>query len=749
MTWRAVVLGAVAAGALCSLTFLNNYVLKQTTLIGNSLPASIFGGLIVAAALNLLIHRFGKRWAFTGAELAVIMAMSLTACTVPAYGFLGRFASIVLMPHQYTKTRPGWQRPALVGERLPPAMLAQAHRTVHAGVAAAVTSGAVQLGAGSPSISTAQQMLLLTDSAGIRQLRQITAHNLQTGVLTLDRPLSRFAPGDVRYTILEDDQDRVVTAFVQGAPLEHGSASVPWDAWWRTIAFWLIVVGAVWVGIIALSIVVQRRWSEQELLPYPIASFANSLLPDEAGGSGAILQSTMFRVTTSAVLAIYMLNYLDAWFPGNLPTIPVFFDLSALTEHFYLLRPAWWLGRRASIFFAVIGVAYLLASDVSFSAGISPLLYVILSQVLLLSGVSMSSGDGPMMQPQMFLSFGAYVAAALMIVYTGRSYYLDVLKQSAGLAATPKGRRAEVWGLRTFFIASLAFGLVLMWVGLPLWLGLTYFFLLSLMFLVMGRIIAETGLFFILPVWLPSGILMGLVGTHAIDGTSALILFFLCAVLAVEPKEAIAPFVINALRLGQFQKVKLGRLGIVCAAALVVGLAVGLPVFMHGQYKHGGAVMGRYANYTMPTHPFIQANALGMKMQVFGTWDELGRHTEGTAFGVSPMRKSFVVAMMCGVVLYLGCALARLRWSGWPLHPVAFLIWMPWTTGLFACSFLIGWLLKTGVMRYGGSRVYTALKPLALGLIAGELLGALIPLVVSLAYYLCTGGTPPPFKVYP
>ena len=44
----------------------------------------------------------------------------------------------------------------------------------------------------------------------------------------------------------------------------------------------------------------------------------------------------------------------------------------------------------------------------------------------------------------------------------------------------------------------------------------------------------------------------------------------------------------------------------------------------------------------------------------------------------------------------------------WPPHPVVFLMWGSWTAMEVWMSFLVGWAVKTAVVRYGGSRTPTS-----------------------------------------
>ena len=62
-----------------------------------------------------------------------------------------------------------------------------------------------------------------------------------------------------------------------------------------------------------------------------------------------------------------------------------------------------------------------------------------------------------------------------------------------------------------------------------------------------------------------------------------------------------------------------------------------------------------------------------------------------------------------------------------------------------AVSFLIGWAIKNSVTRYGGTGAYQKVKPLMIGLIAGDLAGSIIPLIIGSIIRVTTDLPPPVF----
>jgi len=66
-----------------------------------------------------------------------------------------------------------------------------------------------------------------------------------------------------------------------------------------------------------------------------------------------------------------------------------------------------------------------------------------------------------------------------------------------------------------------------------------------------------------------------------------------------------------------------------------------------------------------------------------------------------------------------------------------------------AFSFLIGCLIKVLVTKYGGAAGYRRVKPFMVGVIAGDMLGGLVPMVAGAIYYFATGEPPKRFLVLP
>ena len=76
----------------------------------------------------------------------------------------------------------------------------------------------------------------------------------------------------------------------------------------------------------------------------------------------------------------------------------------------------------------------------------------------------------------------------------------------------------------------------------------------------------------------------------------------------------------------------------------------------------------------------------------------------------------------------------RLRFPWWPFHPVGYIIGFSELVdeGCGMSPFLIAWLAKSLVLRYGGLRLYRQTLPAAIGLLMGDVLNRSLWNVIAL-----------------
>lgn len=586
-----------------------------------------------------------------------------------------------------------------------------------------------------------------------------------TSMLMMPHRLVKTQPGWVERGLVErvpdkmlanpgDDSRGELSGFVQGLKPNDGAMpwdAIPWHAWTETFSFWLPLVLALWIAIIGLTIVLNRQWASHEHLPYPLAQIANSFLPGPGEERSPVLRNRLFWIGGVFVFLIHLNNYLYLWDVG-LVEIPREFDFRALLVVFPWLEEGSRFIQQIMVFrvvFAVVAIAYFLPKDVSLGVGLSPYFFAVVASIFAMNGFSVNGG-GSFSAERMF-GFGAYVGLFGAMLFTGRYYYGRVF--ASALFLRPRGNieASSVHGAQVFLIGMMVFVVYLTSTGLDWVVALMLSVAIVVMYVTIARVVAETGVFILHAYWLPAVVLTGLMGPQSLGPQMILLIFITSFVILNEPgRDALSPFFSNALKLAEDRGVPVGRMAVLCGLALLVILAVALPVTLYFQYSEGLPQRRDVQVWrTIPAMPFSNALEAEQRLEAQGILNEVNASSTWKRITSISMEPRVAWSAAIGFVVFLGFAAARLRFPWWPLHPVLFLVWHTKVLALFAISFLLGWLIKVLVTKYGGERTYRAFQPLMLGLVAGDILGGGTTILIGWIYAFLTGELPKEFMITP
>jgi hypothetical protein len=548
-------------------------------------------------------------------------------------------------------------------------------------------------------------------------------------------------------------EDTVLDGFVQGlgeANAHIAPSRVPWRAWLPALRLWVPVILCLWLALLGLSLAVHRQWADHERLPYPIAAFANAVLPGPHGEAAQVLRSGLFWSGVAAMVLLHLNNYLAVWFPDSVIPIRTEFDFRSLAP---ILRPLQmggaWFFFEPRLFFTPFAFAYFLASDVSFSLGFGPILYALANGKLRDVGITLQYGSFYTPKPQVMLGCGSYLGMFAALAYTGRRYLLSVGRRALGLRTADRVPVDAVAGARLFLVALTLFCAQLIALRLDWQIALLYALGLVVVFTVMSRVVAETGLFFLQSYWFPGVVLTGLLGAAALGPTAIATTLLLTTVLAMDTREALMPYMANSFRLMDLQQVPRGRASTWCSVALVLGLAVAIPWVLYLQYDRGVDLVDTWGNIIVPQLTFDQTLSDVRMLGAQGALAEAGRLHGWERLHAAVVDPGLAISLLVGLGLVLLCSFLRLRFPWWPIHPVMFIVWHTYPGMIFSASFVLGWLAKVAVTHYGGAALHARLKPLLFGVVAGELLAGLVPVATGLIYYLASGVAPPRFAILP
>lgn len=756
MTVRAVVLGLLVAAIVAAVGYINDFVLDLTYLVGNHFPVFVFGGLVLFLLLVNPLLRLVKL-ALSAKEVATVVILSLTIGVIPGSGLLRTFSATLAMPANLAAQTADWQRNHILSY-VPQTMLAT------------TVDDPRVLG---PYL---QGMASSTERIHIGQVPWTMAPVL-----------------DARgHEVLGPD----------GQPMLGG--------WQRPLTFWVPLVAVTFIGLLALGTVVHRQWASNELLRYPIVEFAHGVMQrDEGRLLARVFYNRLFWIGVAVPVFIHLVN---GWFTiseGKGIQIVMNLDMSApLRELWPNLEKGgrWWGVSSPRLWITVAAFSYLLASEIGLSLGLSNLAFTVTAAILYGYGIE-TPDDYWMGGVFSYQTFGSYVGAMLIILYTGRNHYWAVLRRAFWVPARQAVPGYSVWGARVFLLCMAgAVAWLRLEAGIDLPMAILVMSMITLMLLVIGRINAETGLFFIQPGWPIMGSIAGLFGMEALGAKAFILLGLVVTVLAVDPRESIMPYILNSLKLGDKVDLRPGRIAPWMGAAVLLGLAVGIPAVLWAQYNYGvNYVNDEWGVKTVPSHGLKAASLEIDKLKSAGvlgpandplvarvrdvlvarpqaTLEEVVREVAGPASPDDPkweqnaeavrqayrlregynerggwqrflrMRpnRTFLTTAGMGVAVVLLLNWARLRWTWWPIHPVLFLVWYSVPMAHFAASFLLGWIVRTMVVKVGGGKAYQNVKPLMYGLIAGDLLGGMFFMSWG-AWRFATTGTkfPKVYQIFP
>jgi len=576
---------------------------------------------------------------------------------------------------------------------------------------------------------------------------------IPTGIM-LPKHLQRLEPGwkkidatamapERMLVDVSEDEESYVTDYAKGLAEgdEHISPrQIPWRIWLRPLGFWLPLVLCMAIGTLGLALVFHRQWSRHEQLPYPITRFTRALLPKEGRALGGVFHTRAFWIGFLLIFLVLMNNYMCRWWKDVLIPVRLYLDFRPLNtlvptlvegHGLRLLRP--------TLLFTVIGLAYFLASEVSFSMAFGPFIFCFIAGVLAKYGVVLRTGHHQSVKLESFLFAGGYTGIVLMVFYTGRQYYWSVLKRCFGLRSADTIAPAAAWGMRVFLVATAGFIAQLIVVGLDWQLAVLYTALCLIIFITVSRTIAETGAFYIGTEVFPGAIIWGFLGATALGPSTMVIMFMVSVILVVGPGWAPMPFAIQALKITDDEGVPTGRFSAATVGTILICTVVALFALIYWQYDQGALqASGGWPRYSCQ-FPWKNMVEINDKLTAQGTL-ELSESLSGwQRFAHTQPTWPAVSAFFIALGLALGIGMARLRFVRWPFHPVMFVFLGGAQALTMSGSFMIGWLIKTLVNKYGGEKMYQNLKPLMIGIIAGDMAGQFAPMLIGTIYYLTTG----------
>jgi hypothetical protein len=497
-----------------------------------------------------------------------------------------------------------------------------------------------------------------------------------------------------------------------------GRASVPWALWWMPLVAWCSFLVGVVVASTCLTVLVRQQWAANERLSFPLAQIPLETVAEadaESGRSAARLRfGWMFWAGLLISFGIGFYNSLAGWVPA-LPSIPIgpvtlmqwqrVGPLAGLGDIDLVLWP--WL----------IALAYLIPKELSFSCWFFWWFRVGLTVLAIAAGAFPQRPEewyGNTFPAPYWQGVGAVLALGGWTAWTARRH----LARAIRIAFSRASGRADAEEPMPYRWALAGFAVSFGWLVYFCWLagsrvpvGVALVVLILVFYLMWARLRAETGMGFLSFPLKVDNVMLEPIGSTIYRPRE--VITILSARWSYFPGYGQSPEVfcgnaLESMKIAEAAHIRQRPLLAAMGLGFLVALGFGVYLVMTGIY-HFGFHAGLRAGTSQDWWLDQQLRIDGARI-----FNNLNNPTQFDLFAT--------IAIGAGAAFTVFLGLMRQRFWWWPFHPIGYMASNTWGMKWNWQPFLVGWLAKTVVIRYGGLRLYRRTVSLAIGLIGGDLL---------------------------
>jgi hypothetical protein len=300
---------------------------------------------------------------------------------------------------------------------------------------------------------------------------------------------------------------------------------------------------------------------------------------------------------------------------------------------------------------------------------------------------------------------GGWFMLAVILAWTAREYIAFLFRQAfgknQGAEDEPYSPRFMVFGWLLSFAGLLAWSA---FAGINLLIALTFFGIFLLTSLVLTRVVIEAGFLFPQPPYYALQTMTGAMFGPALNAANLTKLSFIQPMIMVDTRTSLLPAWLHTMKMAEVLRLDrrhLRRLLNATIAALAVALAITVVTSVQVLYQQGGLQGYTWFSSAGPQATFTE--------------------TANTIKTAPHVGFTNVLWMAFGALLVFAMVQCRSRFLWFPLHPLGYLMAPGYPITRLWFSFFVGWLIKTLVMKYGGSETYVRVRPFMIGLIIGNI----------------------------
>jgi hypothetical protein len=520
----------------------------------------------------------------------------------------------------------------------------------------------------------------------------------------MDLPKSLF-PAETGYKKEVPASEHFLDRLPEGEP-------VPWDAWAGPLVSWGSFLLFCWLMMIGLSLIVLPQWRRNERLPFPLLTVQESLIETPQRGRlfAPLFRRRSFWVAAGAVFLLHFMAGLKQYNPAAWPAIPLDWNLTAVFADSPLRHLPGHI-KSARIYFMFLGIAFFMPNRIGFSIWFFELAYAVYRVI------------GREYVPHFYRydhmydhRIGAMIALTLFVLWLGRAHWLRVLRSDSRSSSPEERRNVHAGTLFSLGCAGMYFWLL--WAGVPALWAVFYVGIGFMVSLLITRMVAETGMPFIR---IDFRYRIGLVKLAPFAWLSPVVLFFSAVIAVLFPtasRVSAATMGAHALGLDEDAGPRFrSRMAWLLVGVLVLGFVISGGTHIFANYHHSMSLDGvdevlspwGTTRVSDPAHQDIREWQTGRTKEPPGMKEPDYFQVGHLAFG----------ALLAGLLEWACLSMPR-----WPFHPIGLLMTGSFYANQAWVSVLFGWLIKILLVRYGGARLYRAMRPVFLGIIMGEVFAA-------------------------
>jgi len=497
-----------------------------------------------------------------------------------------------------------------------------------------------------------------------------------------------------------------ITALYEGL---RGSQSIPWGEWITPLAAWSILVLAVYAVFFCLSTLLRRRWVDDEKLVFPLVQLPVEMTQGQPGDRRLVapfFRNPVMWCFFAVPFLVHTVNGLHFYYP-SVPTI----NVHLISLDGYLQGRPWnaaspfWL----RFLFSIIGLAYLLPQDLSFSLWFFYFLF--LAQQVIVSAFGYNPAS---VQAYPVRQFVAHQMIAGIIIYSayhlwaGRSRFIEAWRRAWAQDPRVDDSR-EPLSFRAALI-GLAVGLVVICVwggaaGASVIGTLVIFGLYFLVHIVAVRLVCEGGMLYVQHPYRPLNMMLAAVGTRALGAGRVATLALFDHLFMLDNRSPLMPGVMQSYKMADAAGLNRRQVTGGMVIAVLLAMASSYVSYLRLMYRYGGAAMN-------PWFTTYYTNNL------YCNWTS---HLISNGQDANPRE---FLTMAAGAGTMWGILFMHRTFLWWPFHPIGYLMGASWPMINFWFPIFVGWLVKSIILRYGGAKLYRKLIPGSLGLVLAEFVSA-------------------------